>query len=44
LRHAVVLLDGAGWHQTGAKLKVPDNISLLKLPTYSPELNPVENI
>ena len=42
--HAVVLLDGAGWHQTGRKLNVPDNISLLKLPAYSPELNPVENI
>jgi transposase len=32
------------WHQTGGKLKVPDNISLLKLPPYSPELNPAENI
>jgi transposase len=42
--HAVVLLDGAGWHQTGGKLNVPDNISLLKLPAYSPELNPTENI
>ena len=42
--HAVLLLDGAGWHQTGGKLHVPDNISLLKLPAYSPELNPVENI
>lgn len=42
--HAVVLLDGAGWHQTGGKLKVPDNISLLKLPAYSPELNPAETI
>ena len=42
--HAVVLLDGAGWHQTGGKLNVPDNISLLKLPAYSPELNPAENI
>jgi transposase len=42
--HAVVLLDGAGWHQSGGKLKVPNNISLLKLPAYSPELNPVENI
>ena len=30
--HAVVLLDGAGWHQTGDKLTVPDNISLLRLP------------
>jgi hypothetical protein len=42
--HAVVTLDGAGWHQTGGKLKVPHNVSLLKLPAYSPELNPVENI
>ena len=42
--HAVVVLDGAGWHQTGGKLEVPENLSLLKLPPYSPELNPVENI
>ena len=42
--HAVVILDGAGWHQTGGQLRVPDNISLLSLPPYSPELNPVENI
>ena len=42
--HAVVTLDGAGWHQIGGALRVPDNISLLPLPRYSPELNPVENI
>jgi transposase len=42
--HAVVVLDGAGWHQPGDKLKLPDNISLLHLPPYCPELNPVENI
>lgn len=42
--HAVVVLDGAGWHQTGGKLRVPDNVSLLHLPPYSPELNPVENV
>ncbi len=42
--HAVLVLDRAGWHQTGGKLRVPDNISLLPLPPYSPELNPVENI
>lgn len=41
--HAVVVLDGAGWHTTG-QLEVPDNLSLLPLPAYSPELNPVENI
>ena len=42
--HAVLVLDGAGWHQAGERLPVPDNISLLSLPPYSPELNPVENI
>lgn len=42
--HAVITLDGAGWHQIGGRLKVPENISLLPLPPYSPELNPVENI
>ena len=41
--HAVVILDQAGWH--GAKaLRVPDNLTLLPLPPYSPELNPIENL
>jgi hypothetical protein len=41
--HAVMVLDGAGWH--GAKaLTVPDNITLVPLPPYSPESNPVERI
>ena len=42
--HAILVLDGAGWHRSGGKLVVPDNIGLLHLPPYSPELNPVENI
>ena len=42
--HCLLTLDGAGWHQTGGDLVLPDNISLLSLPPYSPELNPVENI
>ena len=41
--HAVVLLDRAGWDVTG-KLIMPKNISLIFLPSRSPELNPVENI
>jgi transposase len=41
--HAILVLDGAGWH--GAKaLCVPHNITLLPLPPYAPELNPVENV
>jgi transposase len=42
--HALLMLDGAGWHQTGGRLRVPDNITLLPLPPYAPELNPTENI
>ena len=34
--HALLILDGAGWHGS-AELEVPDNITLLKLPPYSPE-------
>jgi transposase len=41
--HAVVIVDGAGWHIAEA-LRVPENISLLFLPPYSPELNAQENI
>lgn len=41
--HAVLVLDGAGWH-TSPTLQVPDNITLLPLPPYAPELNPVENV
>ena len=41
--HAVLVLDGAGWHTT-PKLRLPDNLSLLPLPRYAPELNPVENL
>ena len=39
----VMVLDGAGWHRSG-KLVMPNNMKLLFLPPYSPELNPVENI
>jgi transposase len=41
--HAVLLMDRAGWHITD-KLKVPSNITIILLPSRSPELNPVENI
>lgn len=41
--HAILILDGARWH--GAKtLAVPSNITLIKLPPYAPELNPMENV
>ena len=40
--HALVVCDGAGWHRPGERLRLPDNISLLRLPPYAPELNPME--
>lgn len=42
-RHVVLVLDQAGWHVAKA-LKVPPNLTLLHLPPYSPELNPVERL
>jgi hypothetical protein len=35
---ALLILDGAGWHSS-PQLIVPDNIVLLPLPPYAPELN-----
>lgn len=39
----VMVSDGAGWHKSQA-LTLPANLRLLKLPPYSPELNPVEHL
>lgn len=41
--HGVVLMDRAGWHTTD-KLDVPKNLTVILLPSRSPELNPVENV
>ena len=41
--HVALVLDGAGWH-SGKTLRVPCNITLVPLPPYSPELNPVERV
>jgi DDE superfamily endonuclease len=41
--HAVLVLDRAGWH-VSADLVVPANLTLVPLPAYSPELNPVEKV
>jgi len=41
--HVALVLDGAGWHSVKA-LRVPSNITLVPLPPYSPELNPVERV
>jgi len=41
--HAILVLDGAGWHGSKA-LCIPENITLLMLPPYGPELNPIETV
>lgn len=38
-----IIMDGAGWHKS-KWLVVPDNIKLVYLPPYSPELNPIERL
>lgn len=40
-KHAVVVMDGALWHQASLN---QENVTLLKLPPYSPELNPMEQV
>ena len=40
-RHGVIVMDRAPWHRS---LKVPLNMTIVHLPSYSPELNPQENI
>lgn len=42
-KHIVLVTDGAGWH-VSSKLVVPENITLLPLPPYSPELNCIERV
>lgn len=41
--HVVLVLDGAGWHKAN-ELVVPQNMTLLFLPPYSPELMPMERV
>ena len=41
--HAALVVDGAGWH-ISLDLRVPANMTLVPLPPYAPELNPVERV
>jgi transposase len=41
--HVAMIWDGAGFH-TSKQWKVPANITIISLPPYSPELNPIENL
>ena len=39
----LLVMDGAGWHKS-KQLEIPNNIEIVYLPPYSPELNPVERL
>ncbi|KAA3490776.1 IS630 family transposase, partial [Vibrio mimicus] len=39
----VVIMDGAGWHTEDIANDF-QNLSVIKLPPYSPELNPIEQV
>jgi DDE superfamily endonuclease len=41
--HAVLVLDQAGWHSS-RRLCGPNRITLVPLPAYAAELNPVERV
>ena len=39
----LMVVDGAGWHRSQA-VTLPNNLQMLFLPPYAPELNPVEHL
>jgi hypothetical protein len=42
-KSVILVMDCAGWHKSKGQ-KVLDNIQIVHLPPYSPELNPVERL
>jgi len=42
-KKAIIVMDCASWHRS-LNLIIPQNITLMYLPAYSPELNPVERL
>ena len=42
-KEIIIVMDQAGWHKA-KDLKHPDTVTPLYLPSYSPELNPIEKL
>ncbi len=42
-QQVILIMDGASWHKS-IELKIPKNIEIIRLPAYSPELNPAEKL
>jgi putative transposase len=41
--YILLVMDGASWHKSKGLVK-PDNIEIISLPPYTPEMNPIEQI
>lgn len=39
----ILVCDGASWHKSGS-LEIPENIKIIFIPPYTPEMNPIEQI
>lgn len=39
----ILACDGAAWHKSGG-LVIPNNINIIFIPPYTPEMNPIEQI
>ncbi len=39
----IIIIDNAGFHAC-QNIQIPDNIKLIRIPSYSPELNPAEKV
>ena len=39
----ILVCDGAGWHKSKS-LTIPENIEIVFIPPYTPEMNPIEQI
>ena len=41
--YKIIVIDNAGFHST-KNIEIPENIFLLRIPPYAPELNPCEQV
>ena len=41
--HIILVCDGAAWHKSKTQ-EVPSNITIIHIPPYTPEMNPIEQI
>ena len=39
----LLVCDGATWHKSKG-LRIPENIEIMHIPPYTPEMNPIEQI